>query len=299
MTRTYETERQYADRAAELRARFLRETGACEFRALPFAEWAVSLRAGLAPATWRVYRIAARRVVEGLPFDDDALRLLDVAPAARGCRRGSALKAKRVSIADRDRLLAALALSRSTRARSLADWLRAALATGLRPCEWAVARLDGTVLLVETAKATNGRGNGGLRSLDLSRLPGEDLRAIRRMAERGAEWRETGLYETEQEAHAALLRSVVRRHYGADGSHVTLYSMRHQALANAKRQMAREEVAALAGHSSTRTAARSYGRRRSAWAPETASGAAPSPAEVATVRSPSGTYRFDMGTLRP
>lgn len=299
MMRTHQTEIQYARRAAALIQRFMTATGADAFREEAFAHWLVSLRSELAPSTWRVYRIAGRHAVEGMPLEAIARKIFDVAPAPRPVRRGASLKAKRFPLRDRDRLVAVLALSRSERARSLSDWLQAGLATGLRPCEWSTVRLDGATLTVWTAKTTNGRGNGSRRHLDLSRLDRNAYEAVRRMATHGNQWHEDGLFDSEQEAHAALLRKVVRRTFGDGGLHVTLYSTRHQALSNAKAIHSREEVAALAGHGSIRTAARSYGRRRSAWAPGVATAALPSPSETLTVRSPYSTTGLTWALQHP
>src|SRR5260363_111525 len=52
-------------------------------------------------------------------------------------------------------------------AKRTALWLAAAAVTGLRPCEWRTAQLneDATQLIVQNAKATNGRANGASRTI--------------------------------------------------------------------------------------------------------------------------------------
>src|SRR3546814_19040120 len=69
---------------------------------------------------------------------------------------------------------------------------------------------------------------------------------------------------------------------GAVATWPTLYSLRHQLLADAKLTLTQPEVAAIAGHASDATAGQHYGRRRSG---VRAPAVAPSPGDVAPVRS--------------
>ena len=198
--------------------------------------------------------------------------------------RTSALKAKRIPAADLDKLETYLRrIARSEVAIQTADWLRAGCLTGLRPCELRDAVLDGNWLTVRNAKTSNGRGNGPERMLDLSALSDSDLEIVDRMVSTGTGWEMRGEYGDRQRQCAAAVLAACRKIWPYPRRHYTLYSARHQALANAKTSMTRSEVSALAGHKTERTAQSSYGRRTSAWS-DRPGAAIPSADNVATVK---------------
>lgn len=199
--------------------------------------------------------------------------------------RTSALKLKRLPLCDLERLECRLRrVARSPLAYVTADWLRAGCLTGLRPCEWSDAVLEGAELTVRNRKTSNGRGNGVHRTLGLAGLSDSDLSVIRRMCDRGAGWTFDGVYDERQRQCAAIVYDACRAIWPNPRRHYSLYSARHQAVANAKNEMSPVEVAALAGHRTSRTAVRSYGLRGAAWRSPDAPGAAQPTAEnVSTV----------------
>ena len=198
--------------------------------------------------------------------------------------RTSALKLKRIPREDATLLDAYLRrLARSSYAIETADWLRSGLLTGLRPCEWRDARILGDYLIVATAKATNGRGNGTHRHLDVSALSDADRAVLDRHVSRGVGWALLGDYTEWQRRAGDTLHAACRRIWPSPRRHYTLYSARHQCLATSKRTMSPAEVSALAGHATEREAQRAYGRRGSGWR-EAPGAAQPIPSEVATVR---------------
>jgi hypothetical protein len=80
-------------------------------------------------------------------------------------------------------LRSALDESASAWASDLERWVEAGLITGLRPSEWAEARLEhsaslGPVLIVKNAKATNGRAHGPRRTMLLAGLTQEERNTI-------------------------------------------------------------------------------------------------------------------------
>jgi hypothetical protein len=162
---------------------------------------------------------------------------------------------------------------------------------GLRPSEWATARLDGTTLVVTNAKATNGRGNGEVRSLGLDKLDPALIEMIVELV---------GMIETAVEENSwAKIAAGVRylfawasaeaaKHVRSlRGARICPYSTRHIAAARAKNGLDESGVAAFLGHVSTRTATMHYARKRSAtgWAPIRVT---VDPSQTATVRK---TYR--------
>ncbi|WP_232444947.1 site-specific integrase [Burkholderia ubonensis] len=180
----------------------------------------------------------------------------------------SSRKRKGIPKRDYDVLVANLANPKQggDYAKRTALWLIAALATGLRPCEWQKAQLseDETALVVQNAKATNGRATGVSRSVPVR---ADDLPVIRAHLDALRELRGKGL--TFNQIHnrcGEALNRACKAIWGKDSSkRYALYSARHQFAANTKAVASPEEVAALLGHRSTRTARRHYAPRRSAW----------------------------------
>lgn len=323
VTRSERTHEQYLERGRMLVKRYRREAGLenAPLDALDpkeFVNWFFSLKPTLKPTAWRPYRQAAKAILSTIPHDDveAAIAMIDAdvaeqsesrerrqpeAPAEGGDRaklprRTSSLKEKRVLKDDYDRMVSFLRhFSRSRFAPILVDWMEAGIATGLRPIEWQATdvevRVDASApggrwvwLYVLNAKATNGRANGIVRTLDLSHFRDDTLRAVQRMSKAGSDWLLAGTYDSMQSQCAQLLYGVSdkvtkgRRIY-------SLYSMRHQFVANAKSYHKPEAVSALVGHVVTDTAVSSYGKKRSCWEPEDIRDRAePVADEVATVR---------------
>ena len=196
--------------------------------------------------------------------------------------RTSALRARHVPVADAARLdLYLRRFAAGTYAVPTADWLQAGLCTGLRPCEWETARLDGTVLVVDCAKSEQPR----LRHLDLAGLSDAHFAAVRVHVERSLRWRILQSFATAQLRCAQTIRAACMRLWPEpDRRYYTLYSARHQFSSNSKAEHPAVEVSALLGHVTTRTAQRHYGRRGGAWKLADRPGAAvPDPVEVAAV----------------
>lgn len=182
--------------------------------------------------------------------------------------RTSSRKRKGIPKRDYDLLVSNLAnpARASDYSKRAALWLMAGLATGLRPCEWENARLseDGTVLSVQNAKATNGRATGTSRVVPVNADDFPVIRAhiasLRELQARGLEFS-----AIQKGCRQAIRRTCAVLWPGEDKRMYALYSARHQFSANTKAIASAEEVAALLGHRSTRTARRHYAKRRSAW----------------------------------
>ena len=286
---------QYRRKGQQLLNMFRRETGAAasmvDISPLDWVTWLLSRKPTLKSTTWRFYRVSAIHFLEGFPGDTAAaLTLLENdfvdhgrppatrAPGAQ--KRTSAQKEKRLPIGDFEKLSTFLSrFSRSRLAPVVVDWLRAGILTGLRPTEWQATDLDvqadpeaprgrRALLYVLNAKATNGRGTGIVRTLDISAFADPDLECVRRMSDLGRLWLEAGTYSEMQSNCASVLAGANARIWPTRRTAYTLYSCRHQAVANWKQVLRPEEVAALVGHGVTATAAEHYGKRRSGWAAE-------------------------------
>ncbi|MCS4088676.1 hypothetical protein [Rhizobium sp. BK176] len=320
VTRSVKTQQQYVDRGNQLLARYRRERGIIQddllsLDTVEFADWVLSLKPTLKATTWRPYKQSAKAVLATLPEADQAMAILDADTSESGSeperkptkekkkggremiRRTSALKAKSISKPDFDRIVNYLRfLSSSKYGHTLADWLVAGIATGLRPGEWMATSLEISEdpdapkgryvwLYVLNAKSTNGRGNGQARTVDLSNVRDETVEAIKRMCDRGREWLVRGTYGDMQGQCAQLLYNTAERMFPGRKLSIALYTTRHQFLANAKSYHPPEAVSAMAGHGVDNTAMENYGKKRSAWNMDDIEDKAnPLPEEVATVK---------------
>lgn len=190
-------------------------------------------------------------------------------------------------------------------------FVRANLIAGLRPVEWLDASfasylhadpfgsyyqipsgelISTPALVVGNAKTSTLRGNGETRTI---LLPKEDPEALRRISAWIHEIRNFGdefgdkpdfphrLDLLFKSMRRALTRELKRA--GWSGPIPTLYSTRHQAVANAKADdRSGREIAALFGHSSVRTAWKYYGWKARGY---TGRSLAPSQESVDAVRS--------------
>ncbi len=297
-TRTAETIQAYRTRGDQLLRKYRLQCDLPldveEFDAMHFANWLLAQRSGFAASTWRIYRISAvmklgelpdaraeeaRALLERQPSSDPEMST-ERQPVQSDSRLTSANKAKEFPYAHWHGIESHLRLhKRAAISNELLDWLRAGLATGLRPGEWEATDISHVVdpasgqtrifLYVLNAKATNGRGNGVLRTLEITDLTGQSLGAIERMSRNGARMAELGRYiDWQRKVSQALYRlaqKIVRR----DKTVYSLYSTRHQFVANMRSlSLDPGELAALVGHNVDETAHHHYGQRRSAWGPE-------------------------------
>lgn len=322
VTRSEKTHQQYLKRGRLLVLRFRRETGNTDegydnLNPVEFVNWLFSLKPTLKATAWRPYRQSAKAILSSLPHDETeaALAMLDADIGEAGTsepkkkasskqdvdrdklpRRTSSRKEKKFPKEDFDRIISYLKhFSRSGMASLLVDWLIAGVATGLRPIEWQATDVEvredpnapggrHVWLYVLNAKATNGRANGVVRTLNISGFRDETIRVVQRMSRNGNEFLIDGVYDTKQSQCSQLLYSVSEKLFKKKKVY-SLYSARHQFVANAKSYHKPESVSALVGHVVTETAVSSYGKKRSCWGPdEIVDRPEPVQEEVATVR---------------
>ena len=172
------------------------------------------------------------------------------------------------------------ALARQTEsAIALVAYLKAALPTGLRPCEWPRARFGSStrdgyrwMLAVENAKATNGRAHGPVRTLyweELAPEVVEDILVWIKIAQ-------DENYGRRLNTISRALWEITRELWPRRKKWPTLYTARHLAIAAWKtfylhkgqshdeRMEALAIIAALAGHGSDETASTHYARANAA-----------------------------------
>jgi hypothetical protein len=188
-------------------------------------------------------------------------------------------------------------ISKSKNANDLAALLESSMMTGLRPTEWQgatiMSRQDKTApynrrvwLFVANAKATNGRGNGLIRSIEISEYQDSAINAINSTINLAKELAIQGRFEIDfREKFIKMMYRTTCTLWDSDPEKgYSLYSCRHQASANWKSMMTAVEVAALSGHAIPLTSQRWYGQKKTAWPKKLLkSTARPSPDEVKMV----------------
>ncbi|MGP4943174.1 hypothetical protein [Pseudoalteromonas nigrifaciens] len=152
------------------------------------------------------------------------------------------------------------------------------IATGLRPVEWSTAtvldespegvNLVPPILKVKNAKSTNGRSYGPYRYLGLSSLSELNIKfvqlAVNLCAEpvnmKGESITFDVFYKNCRDRFYYVVDQVFKK---PSGQRITLYTARHQFIANLKKAgYPLEEIACLVGHGNDLTASKHYGKRR-------------------------------------
>lgn len=303
-TRLPKTNQQYAIKAKMVcsqAAQALGHTSPFTVPATTVVGHLIGRKPTIARNTWKQYKNALRHHFETLMAQSTekvlteelqaAISMLDAATSEGALKYGtktSARKQKGFKRADYEKLLAYLELhvGKHRYARTLLTWLKATRLVGLRPSEWEHASLGQSagvpILTIRNAKATNGRGNGEERSLDLRNLSPDELHELTEMIDMLEGYRGDLDFETLQTKIGDYMKYATRNCFGKRKQYPTLYSMRHQFSANAKMSgSTKAEVAAMMGHGSDATAGVHYARKVSG---DSAVKVAPIEAEVKRVR---------------
>ncbi|WP_332719424.1 hypothetical protein [Pelagibacterium mangrovi] len=170
---------------------------------------------------------------------------------------------KRKSVSQKDFVAVCRALAKRNRGEDklLLRLLVSNMGLGLRPCEYHGATLTESMLVVRSAKATNGRALAEFREFELDDASSGQVESLVQLIEDINAAAENELHALIDRLGGRLRR--VCRHIGVEP--FSLYTTRHQAIANIKATGSAEEVAAFAGHNSIDTARKYYAPRRSAW----------------------------------
>lgn len=243
------------------------------------AAWLAARRHLWSRRTWTLYRTAARAGLQqscaGDPRLAEYLALLDgPRRVARPPPRTSGRKRTTLSWEEWRRLAAAL----RQQGPLLEAWCRATVVCGLRPREWFAATWHPSPvprLAVATAKADAQRSYAPVRALLLDDAPFCDrvkialtVRAARQAAAQG-----------DADALLARLAAGLKRASEAAGIRPapSLYTLRHQAIANWKSALGLAQAACLAGHRTRTTTTGYYAAARHAWPRQTIVLPRPSP----------------------
>lgn len=151
--------------------------------------------------------------------------------------------------------------------QSLVIWLKAAVATGLRPNEWRYAEItrheDGRLILhSKNFKYNEERSYAPFRDIDLSGFPDDVVKNIQSHLSIVKGMMSEGYIEQYVTGCSKLLYQCNKKLWPRRKANITLYTGRHQFSANAKadKDVSEEERAAMMGHKTTKTSRERYGR---------------------------------------
>lgn len=314
ITRTPATEAAYLKRALGFAMRAARQLGLENPTPSEVASYAIECREVWSPATWYLHKAALmyRYGEMGSEAAQAAVEMLAGAPApTKRPARSLNSSARRAKTFDDKALLAVLQLVRQSNSKYapiLSAWLQLGSELGLRPHEWTQCEVIEAresdlapigpsptkkrrssklkpYLRITNAKNTNGRGTGQCRHLDLSACTSDFVAAVRWFSEEMRARKNAGEYRTTYEGCGKLLQQVnheLHKNEALKRNWIQLYSPRHRFASLAKGSLPLDDIAAMMGHSSDKTAVRSYGRRRHKAG---ALSVAPVSAETAAVQS--------------
>jgi hypothetical protein len=290
VTRTDETEQAYLKQAVNMLERFARETKKdWDLDESALIDWLHAKRDSSSPAYWG--RIRSSLVYYfgelGFPGIQDSIKSI----SKDGCappKHTSAKKKKSVSDSE------LVALTNYLRAAGQSDisvetynFFVCGIITGMRPCEWAQSEfkiivdakeyglqdlggrekvtaemVDGIKIVVQNAKATNGRAHGEYRTLLFPNLHPQEKDVLLdhwRSVERECRLDRFPLF---QRQCSDKLRYAGNYLWPSKRKRISLYSGRHQSMANGKASnLPPNVIAAMHGHATDRTNQDHYGRK--------------------------------------
>ena len=297
-TRIERTEQRYRRRTHNLVAQCRKKLRIPNHEQLDYRQfvgWMVTRKPEWSRDTWRQYKASVMFFLEqeserGNDIASEAMEFLspiDVTGCVKKTKKTSGAKQKKFPLKEYKQIIKNINDFGSPWAEDVERWVGSALLTGLRPSEWATAYMTTVsgepALIVNNAKATNGRAHGPTRTILLDGLTQDERKMISKHVLRANEWEQAQQFERFYHGCAATLARATRRLWPKRDSHATLYSMRHQFAANAKASgYTREEIAALMGHAVDTTATEHYGKKTAGF---DMIRVRPDPAEVARIRS--------------
>lgn len=293
VTKTDSTKAAYLDRAKSLIDRFSKSSIGTANTHENLVDWVIALKPEISRATWRQYKASLAWYLEHRKDLDQAHRLISV--GNDGCKDVNKLPVenrntssrKKKSVTEREEELIVQYLTDTSKdsfwSRPTLAFFKAIMATGLRPEEWQNSVLltepnpqfefeTYPVLRVRNAKQTNGRAHGEYRHLMLDDLDVQDLLYVRLALQYANPKSNQGWTTQEGKAGSwhdyydflrAHLYRVTCKLFPTCGRRVTIYSCRHQFIANLKKaKFSKEDIAAIVGHSTDETATIHYGRAK-------------------------------------
>jgi hypothetical protein len=282
------------DRARQLRNRYKRETAPAldseNIDPLEFALWLHSLKPFWKPASWRLYRKAGLAMIQALPHEnlDAAVAMLSedgrrrLTQARKVDRRRlanesgiSQTRADRITHCDYQRLLDGLPkISSAAAVGWLRGWLVAGVSTGILPSEWPLVELeerqlgaDKRQILANVINPAQGhdQGHPSYRTLDISNYRPDTVDAIKCLIANSRKWAREGIIQRRRSECTQLLYHACEKLFSDRKIKFSLFTFRHQFIANMKSITSRAEVIAMAGAVDIDYKSEHYAKSRAAW----------------------------------
>lgn len=230
--------------------------------------------------TWRMhrcgYRLLLKKMVDAKRVPEEvAARLNEKMDSVSGLNRKerpkmtSSRRKKNASPENIEQIETLVNSKNCKWGNALVIWLKAAIATGLRPNEWQTAILtedNGRIILrSENFKRNEQRSYADFRDIDLTDTPDEIVSFVKQQVSIVQGMIKNNMMETYYNGCASLLYWCNKTLWKKRKANITLYTGRHQFSANAKadKNVSDVERAALMGHKTTKTSTERYGKARS------------------------------------
>lgn len=273
-TRSPQTEQLYFQRANALISQAEKELGLVEgITPDQFVVWLADKMPSITYNTFRQYKAAVAYYFGTFsdPIYQNAskavLELSQTDRIARSQGKSNSRAARSIRESDFMQLKQAAELSTGQWAKRAMLLFEATIIAGLRPTEWEHIYFDpqGRGIVVQNAKASNGRSSGKHRAIPID--DPADMEILRENVQKFRAWMEIKgePFSKYHLACANAFNELVKQVFKGK-KHYRIYTARHQFSANMKNIYSREEVASLMGHGSEETAERHYGKRKSGWA---------------------------------
>lgn len=280
-TKTDATKQSYVARYTTLKQRFCRETGTNDLDPNEVVAKLILLKPNLTMSSWRQYKASVLHFIdEHAPQYENAAETLrqETSSGLKATSRNtSGRKLKQVPVKSWMTIQGALRqrIEHGYRhSKGLLYVLKATLLTGLRPNEWSFSEIgthEGTgrpVLRIRNSKHSNGRANGAFREIFIDGLTPDEhtdieaaLAYCRAPDDEEAKKIRLALRDEFRETIKSGRASAPPWRLGH--FNVTLYSFRHQFIADAKSTFDDPVlISATVGHNSTSTAFEHYGKRK-------------------------------------
>jgi hypothetical protein len=184
-------------------------------------------------------------------------------------------RATRIAYSDYEKLVSSLpTVPNAPAADLLRDWLIAGISSGLLPGEWPLAELEekqaaeGELkiwLHIVNPAQRHEPNRLAYRTLDISGFQPETLEAIRRMATNSRKWAVDGSIQQRRSDCAQMLYQACDALFPRRQIKFSLFTFRHQFIANMRSLMGRAEVIAMVGDVDVDDDKEHYTKRRAAW----------------------------------
>ena len=288
-TRIDKTEEKYKKRALGIVTKFEKKTGnTINEAAEEFCTHLIQITSGKTQSNLRQIKASCSYYAMSLGFDSLSLSIQNL-PSEQATSKSqgnntSSQKKKYISAED-EKIIHNYLLKEIHSGDGCSYWnkptfvfVKAGLAVGLRPSEWQSSELlqepdefcsllEAPILKVLNGKHTNGRSYGEYRYIGLSKLDSQDVAMIKEALKLARNTKNSSGVEISWDDYyvgiSGRLYNITKRLFPRSKKRPSLYSCRHQLIANLKSAgYSLVDIACLSGHLTDVTATEHYGKRR-------------------------------------